>query len=80
MAVASALSEEMGPDWEMPGRYTVLARQFMEQFPDVPVIRCRLAPGEAYVAPTENLVHDGSSVGQSDIDEQFTIRGHIRPL
>jgi len=80
MAVASALSEEMGPDWEMPGRYTVLARQFMEQFPDVPIIRCRLAPGEAYVAPTENLVHDGSSVGQSDIDEQFTIRGHIRPL
>lgn len=81
MAIVSALSEEMGADWEMPrGRYTVLARQFMERFPDVPVIRCRLAPGEAYVAPTENLVHDGSSVGQSEIDEQFTIRGHIRPL
>jgi hypothetical protein len=80
-AVARTLAEEMGPDWEMPrGRYTVLARQFMERFPDVPVIRCRLAPGEAYIAPTENLVHDGSSVGQSDIDEQFTIRGHIRPL
>ena len=80
-AVARILAEEMGPDWEMPrGRYTVLARQFMERFPDVPVIRCRLAPGEAYIAPTENLVHDGSSVGQSDIDEQFTIRGHIRPL
>jgi hypothetical protein len=80
-AVARTLAEEMGPDWEMPrGRYTVLARLFMERFPDVPVIRCRLAPGEAYIAPTENLVHDGSSVGQSDIDEQFTIRGHIRPL
>jgi hypothetical protein len=80
MNIASALSEKMGPDWDVPRRYTVIGRQFMERFPDVPVIRCRLAPGEAYVAPTENLVHDGSSVGQSDIDEQFTIRGHIRPL
>jgi hypothetical protein len=80
MNIASALSEEMGPDWEAPGRYTVIGRQFMERFPEVPVIRCRLAPGEAYIAPTENLVHDGSSVGQSGIDEQFTIRGHIRPL
>jgi len=80
MDIASALAEEMGPDWEAPGRYTVVGRQFMERFPNVPVVRCRLAPGEAYVAPTENLVHDGSSVGQSDLDEQFTIRGHIRPL
>jgi hypothetical protein len=80
MAIASALSEKMGPDWEMPRRHYVIGRQFMERFPDVPVIRCRLAPGEAYVAPTESLVHDGSSVGQSDMDERFTIRGHIRPL
>ena len=80
MAVANALSEEMGPDWEMPGRYTVLLANSWSDFRTMPIIRCRLAPGEAYVAPTENLVHDGSSVGQSDIDEQFTIRGHIRPL
>jgi len=79
MAIASALSEKMGPDWETPQRHYVIGRQFMERFPDVPVIRCRLAPGEAYIAPTENLVHDGSSVGQSDIDELFTLRGHIRP-
>jgi hypothetical protein len=78
-AIASVLSQVMGPDWEMSRRYTVLARQFMEQFPDMPAIRCRLAPGEAYIAPTENLVHDGSSVGQGDIDELFTLRGHIRP-
>jgi hypothetical protein len=52
----------------------------MERFPDMPTVRCRLGPGEAYIAPTENLVHDGSSIGQSEIDEQFTIRGHIRPL
>jgi hypothetical protein len=80
MDIANFLAKEMGPDWETPRRYTEIGRQFMERFPDVPVVRCRLAPGEAYIAPTENLVHDGSSIGQSEIDEQFTIRGHIRPL
>jgi hypothetical protein len=80
MDIAKVLSEEMGPGWEMPRRYTMIGRQFMELFPEVPVIRCRLMPGEAYVAPTENLVHDGSSFGQTSTDEQFTIRGHIRVL
>jgi hypothetical protein len=80
MDIASVLSEEIGPQWEASGRYTLIGREFMERFPDVPVIRCRLAPGEAYIAPTENLIHDGSSLGQNQIDEQFTVRGHIRPL
>ena len=80
MDITSVLSEEMGPQWKASGRYTLIGRQFMERFPGMPVIRCRIAPGEAYIAPTENLVHDGSSVGQSDVDEQFTVRGHIRPL
>lgn len=80
MGMANALSEEIGAQWEVPGRYTLIGRQFMERFPHVPVVRCRLGPGEAYIAPTENLVHDGSSVGQGDMDEQFTIRGHIRLL
>jgi len=60
--------------------HTLLGDHFMERFPDVPAIRCRLAPGEAYIAPTENLIHDGSSEGAQQSDEQFTVRGHIRPL
>jgi hypothetical protein len=80
MDIARALLGEMGDDWEPPERPTVIGRQFMERYPEIPIVRCRLRPGEAYIAPTENLVHDGSSVGQSNIDQQFTIRGHIRPL
>ena len=80
MDMAGLLAKEMGPNWQTPRRYTEIGRQFMGRFPDVPVVRCRITPGEAYIAPTENLVHDGSSLGQSEIDEQFTIRGHIRPL
>jgi len=80
MEMADLLAKEIGPDWEPPRRYSLIGRQFMERLPDMPVVRCRLTPGEAYIAPTENLVHDGSSLGQSEIDEQFTIRGRIRPL
>jgi hypothetical protein len=80
MEIAALLANEMGPCWQPPQRYSLIGRQFMERFPDVPVVRCRLAPGEAYIAPTENLVHDGSSIGQSEMDEQFTMRGYIRPL
>jgi hypothetical protein len=60
--------------------HTSFGDHFMERFPDVPAIRCRLAPGEAYIASTENLMHDGSSEGQQQLDELFTVRGHIRPL
>ena len=80
MEIAALLAKMMEPAWEPPRRYSLIGRQFMERFPDVPVIRCRLSPGEAYIAPTENLVHDGSSLGQSEMDEHFTVRGHIRPL
>jgi hypothetical protein len=57
-----------------------IGRMFMERFPQFPVVRCRLEPYEAYIAPTENLVHDGSTLGQRDIDQQFTVLGHITPL
>jgi hypothetical protein len=80
MEIAALLAKKIGPTWEPSRRYSLIGRQFMERFPDVPVIRCRLSPGEAYIAPTENLVHDGSSLGQSEMDEHFTVRGHIRPL
>ena len=67
-------------DWDSNTPHIMLGDHFMERFPHVPAIRCRLQPGEAYIAPTENLLHDGSSEGQRYIDEQFTVRGHIRPL
>src|SRR5688572_7475990 len=41
---------------------------FMRRFPTCPVVRLRVRPGEAYVAPTENLLHDGSREGRSWLD------------
>jgi hypothetical protein len=37
---------------------TDIARTFLKLHPDVPVIRLRIPPGCAYIAPTENVVHD----------------------
>ncbi|MFI4935704.1 MAG: hypothetical protein ACHP7N_13860 [Caulobacterales bacterium] len=71
------LAEAFGEAWTPAGRFTLIGREFMTLHPDTPVVRCRIAPGEAYIAPTENLVHDASSEGQRTLDEQFTVRGHI---
>ena len=35
--------------------------RFLEKYPDYPVVRIRLEGGEAYFAPTENIIHDGST-------------------
>lgn len=58
---------------------TPLARRFLSERPEVPVVRCRVGPGEAYVAPTENLIHDASSLGFTDVGKNFTILARIRP-
>jgi hypothetical protein len=56
-----------------------LARRFLEICPDAPVLRVAIEPGEAYVAPTENIIHDGS-VDTSSQDLTVTIRGYLHPL
>jgi hypothetical protein len=50
---------------------------YFAHYSDDPIIRIKLNPGEAYIAPTELIIHDGSSLGQSVCDLQVTIRGHI---
>jgi hypothetical protein len=57
------------------------AQEIAEAFPlahsDYPVLRLLIRPGEAYLAPTENLVHDGSSVGAVGQSCHITFRGHF---
>lgn len=50
---------------------------FLTQYPDYPVIKLRISPGEAYIAPTENMIHDGCTLGKQFFDVTLTIRGHI---
>ncbi|MBE9069313.1 hypothetical protein IQ260_21965 [Leptolyngbya cf. ectocarpi LEGE 11479] len=55
-----------------------LKNAFVRRYPNYPVIKVKIIPGEAYVAPTENIIHDGSSLGQQHFDVQLTLRGHFR--
>jgi len=58
--------------------YNGMVREFMSTFPRYPVVRVLVAPGEAYIAPTENIIHDGYTVGRSSLDIHLTVRGHFR--
>jgi hypothetical protein len=59
---------------------TSIARMFMTSYPDYPVVRLRVRPGEAYIAPTENLIHDGCTLDMSAADISLSLRGRIAVL
>ena len=59
---------------------TALGRTFMNLFSSYPVVRVRVRPGEAYIAPTENIVHDGSSAEMSTFDVSLSLRGTFEPV
>lgn len=52
---------------------------FMERFPNYPVVRLEVKPGEAYIAPTANIIHDGSTEGTKCLDKIFTCVGKFKP-
>jgi hypothetical protein len=56
---------------------TNIGRRFLAAFPDYPVVGVRLRPGEAYIAPTDNIMHDGSSQDARSTSWHVTVRGHI---
>lgn len=54
-----------------------MGRAFMRQFPNYPVARIEVRPGEAYIAPTENIIHDGCAT-EGGLDATLTIIGEFR--
>lgn len=48
---------------------------FMARFPGYPIVKVRIAPGEAYIAPTDNVIHDASTVGSKSPSITLTLRG-----
>ncbi|NJL10409.1 MAG: hypothetical protein HC908_10210 [Calothrix sp. SM1_7_51] len=57
-----------------------LANSFMKKFPCYPVIKLRLKPGQGYIAPTQNIIHDGYTLGTSDLDINLMLRAFCSPL
>jgi hypothetical protein len=48
---------------------------FFQRFNKYPVVRIQIDPYEAYIAPTENVIHDGSTEGTKNLDINLAIRG-----
>ncbi len=51
---------------------------FFERFNTYPVIKIQINPYEAYIAPTENIIHDGSTEGTKHLDVNLAIRGYFK--
>jgi hypothetical protein len=57
--------------------YDVL-HTFFERYNKYPVIKIQINPYEAYIAPTENVIHDGSTEGTKNLDINLAIRGYFK--
>ena len=58
-------------------RGLTLGHRFLQLCPDYPVIRMRVDPGEAYILPTDNLLHDASTEGNRYPDITLTFLGYF---
>lgn len=45
-----------------------ISKYFFKYFPDYPVIKIRQKPYQYYIAPTDNCFHDGSTLGNKELD------------
>lgn len=49
---------------------------FFTLYPNYPIIKIRIKPFEAYIAPTENIIHDGCSSTNHTMDINYTLRSY----
>lgn len=52
-----------------------LPAEFMSKNPAYPVLKLRISPGEAYIAPTDNIIHDATNRGTQHPDITLTFLG-----
>lgn len=52
-----------------------LYQLFFNHFPNYPVMKIEVKPNEAYFAPTEDVIHDGNTLGNKKKDLRLTLRG-----
>ncbi|MBS4066586.1 MAG: hypothetical protein KGZ74_18635 [Chitinophagaceae bacterium] len=53
---------------------------FFRNFPDYPVIKVKVKKGELYIAPTDNIIHDGAHYGKQKPDICLVVLGYFRPF
>jgi hypothetical protein len=79
-SMAQLLADNTSGGTYMNMRSTPLIHTFLNKFTEYPVARLEIRAGEGYIAPTENIIHDGSTFGMAGTDHQLTARGMIEPV
>ncbi|HEY6177661.1 MAG TPA: hypothetical protein VIX73_24555 [Kofleriaceae bacterium] len=67
----------LGETFTREACYIDLGRAWFARFPEAMLVRVAIAPGETYVAPTDNLIHDGSTSGTRSPDVTLNLRGRF---
>ena len=55
-----------------------LLHAFLEYYPNYPIVKLKVKPRQAYIAPTENIFHDATTFGTNQLDIHMTCRGHFK--
>lgn len=55
-----------------------IAKHFFKHFPNYPVIKIIQKPYEYYIAPTDNCFHDGSTLGNTELDINIVYFGQFQ--
>lgn len=63
---------------KIPAKDINFVLEFLAVNPSYPITKIKLNPYEAYIAPTESILHDGSSEGHLGIDITYTLRSYYR--
>ncbi len=61
-----------------PSEISKLTSSFFDMFPDYPVVRLSLKPGEAYIATTQYIIHDGATNKGNELDIALLISGKFK--
>jgi hypothetical protein len=56
-----------------------ITKLFFETYSYYPVVKVIVKPFEAYIAPTDNIIHDGSTEGTTSLDISGIIKGFFDP-
>ena len=56
----------------------LLCLDFMKNNPNYPIVKLELKPFEAYIAPTENIIHDATTENMQSDSFSFTYRGRFK--
>ena len=53
---------------------------FFKYYPDYPVLKLKIKPFQYYIAPTDNCIHEGTTLRKKEIDISITYLGYFTKI